>query len=138
MVRYLTDFDAIKKVSDKEILAVKYAKAVIAQAKEYDGFIVVGAGRYFKNMIDIQTVLGEKIIHAVCDNIKTIQGCEKYGYHILSVEAGVRQYKFRKWLILNKYHADEIERQLIALGIDEVNIVKLDSLPDVITMVDNF
>lgn len=129
-VQLLTDFEFIKTFQEKEKKAKDDVLKIIAHGIEEDGYIFVGTGQYFEQIIVLQKLYEEKIIYAVCDNDKGIQGTEKYGYIILSVEDAAEKYKSRKWLIANKYYADDIKKQLLQLGIEEDKLLQLDYFPN--------
>lgn len=109
---------------------------VIRRARKSNGYVVVGAGKYFEKLLIVQLMRQEKIIEAVCDNDCSIQNTYREQYLVLSVEEAVRNYRNSQWLITNKRYSEEIKKQLIELGISDDHIVSIDGIPDLITMYD--
>lgn len=89
---------------------------------------VVGAGRYYTMFSTLEEIIGCEFIKSVSDNSKKIQG-EKLGRHIiLSVEAAVNDNLGEKFIVANRYHAQDILQQLLGLGVKQEDIMVIDKM----------
>lgn len=84
--------------------------------------VIFGAGARGKTAC--QLLFRNKIIvNAICDNNMSIWGTVLYGKKVCSPKECVQRFKNSKFVVANKFHKDEIKKQLIDLGIEEKNIV---------------
>lgn len=103
---------------------------VIHRADLYNGYVVVGAGRFLDKVDKIQKIEGRCIVKALCDNDSRVQNLIKANCRVLSVEKAAELYKKEHWLILNQKHGQEIMNQLLSLGIERQRIDIIDSVPE--------
>jgi hypothetical protein len=137
-VKFITDCNYVIDYQLKEKTEGNYMRDIIEQGVGMGGYVVIGAGMYYEQFIEFQKVCDGKLIYAVCDNNRKLQHFKKCGYLVLSVEEASSMYQSKKWLILNKKNADEIENQLCLLGIDKNNITKMKVFPSFKTYVKYF
>jgi glycosyltransferase involved in cell wall biosynthesis len=129
-VKFLTDYEAAKIFQKRREDEGNYVRKIVEYGVEVGGYIIAGAGLYYERFVELQNICNYKFIYAVCENSKELQGHEKCGYTILSVEAAVKKYKDKNWLILNKKYADDIKIQLCELGVDGNNINEMKICPN--------
>ncbi len=113
----LTDSDAMDNhIAEKKQAEVHFRKLL---NRIFDGnrFVLVSAGRYGKEILQIQKMLGVRFIEAVADNNAERQGCKWEQYILLSVSEAARQYKDSQFIIANKRNVAELQKQLIDLSI---------------------
>lgn len=124
-VKALTEPGYVEFLIQKEEEPVKVYKELLLQIAAGTRFIVMGAGKYFDTLIYIENYVNRNFIIGVCDNNVSIQGTEKHGYSIMSVEDAVQKYKNEQWLVVNKYHSGEMISQLREAGImlERIHIV---------------
>lgn len=84
--------------------------------------VLVGAGAIGRNVLWLQELMERKFIFAVGDNNAT-GSVESYA--IEEIENIVKRYPDRQYLIANKYHSDEMQEQLVSLGVSKENILCL-------------
>jgi hypothetical protein len=94
---------------------------------------VVCTGYIFSSLVEIQKSMGNTFIGSVSDNSKAMWGREVCGYKVYSVEelAGMND---DRWLIATKKYTDEIQKQLVRLGIPENRITSLEDMYTVLDM----
>ena len=100
-------------------------QSIINAEKEY---VIVGAGAIGEKVLWLQQLIGKKFIVAVGDNNYLQITDKKEGYHVESVESLVQRYPNTDFIVANRKHRKEIEKQLLSLGIDKNRVVCLDSL----------
>lgn len=84
--------------------------------------VIFGAG--IRGKATCELLLRNRIvIKAICDNNMSIWGTELYGKPVCSPKECAQRFKTGKYIVANKFHKDEIKRQLMELGIEEKNIV---------------
>lgn len=129
-VKLLTDPAAVIKLEEEQTANKRRLLEVIEEGRQGEKFVFVSAGRYLKKFLDIQEMFQCVMVEAVCDNSKELQGTTVGQYTILSVEETVCRYRDRKWLVVNKYHAEVIRRQLLELDVSDENIICITYMPD--------
>ncbi|SEJ04099.1 Glycosyl transferase family 2 [Lachnospiraceae bacterium A10] len=128
---YLEQLIDINRLNKEEALLYEQRMKLVSYIKGLKGkrCILVGAGRYFDKLNEIQQVMGEKYIQAVCDNSKSLWDREVNGYVVQSVYEAIEQYKGEKWLIANRKYSEEIKKQLLEGGIEESDIKVITYIP---------
>lgn len=116
-VRVLTEPEYADFFMRKEEEPAKVYKELLLQIASGTKFIVMGAGKYFDKLIYIKNYVNKNFIMGVCDNNVTIQGTERHGYSIMSVEDAIQKYQREQWLVVNKHHSSEMVSQLQEAGI---------------------
>ena len=99
--------------------------------------VVVSMGKLGKKLIALQKYYGRRSICAVCDNDKNLQGDIIDDYVVLSVEKAVNEHKDAVFIVANKLYSNEIQSQLISLGIEISRILLVTSLPAIGDIVKN-
>lgn len=121
-VKILTDMEYAHLEMQKEEEGDRVYQELFLRISTGSQFVIVSAGKCFETMILIKRLLKKNYIMGVCDNNAHLQGIEKNGYCIMSVEEAVRKNWNAEWLVANKYHSHEIVEQLINLGISRDKI----------------
>ncbi len=103
--------------------SVKTALRNIVEFLEGSSGIIFGGGNYGRFIHAQLLYRGYKNIVAYCDNRTEIQGIYQYGIEILSPKRAVPKFSKGKYIIANKYHAEEMKEQLISLGVPEKLII---------------
>jgi len=98
-------------------------RSFIKEVKDGKRYVVMCAGKHFKELCFIQEVLDVKFIEAVCDNSISLKGKEIKGYIIADVQEIEKKIKSLDWIIANQKYSHEITSQLQMLGIDESRII---------------
>lgn len=101
---------------------IKIYQELLAKIAMGKKFVIMGAGEIFEKLILIQKLIKRNYILGVCDNSDALQGTNKAGYCIMSVDGAVLENQDAEWLIANKYHCDEMESQLQNAGIESNKI----------------
>lgn len=104
-------------------------RKIIETAKRDGPYICVGAGTYFRALLDIQEATKTHIIKAVCDNNCNIVNTNIYEYLIENVCELAEKYKCEKWLVVSKQFSEEIKKQIINLGVKTDNIETIEYVP---------
>lgn len=87
-----------------------------------DGEVVMfGAGVWGSRVMDV-LMQGSRKLCAVCDNSESLQGTEKKGFPIISVEEAVKVYSDAIYVIVNRHHSNEMKQQLLKEKIPDHNI----------------
>ena len=135
---YLEQLLDIEKMNAAEEMKFKDTNDFVSCIKKLidDKCILVGAGRYFDKLDEIQQIIGKNFIKEVCDNSKNLWGAEVNGYIVQSVDDAMANHKNEKWLIANRKYSEEIKKQLIEGGIHEDDIKAVTYIPDVLEIVD--
>lgn len=133
IIRLLTDYGYLKEYEEQEERNRKLTMEIVRKGKEREGYVFVGTGGYFEKYMTIQQMYGG-IITAVCDNNKAKQGSQIEQYKVLSVEEACECYGDSEWLIANKNHANDIEEQLLHMGIRRDKITKVNVVPEPISL----
>lgn len=131
IVKLLTDPEEVKRLEAEQEVSKQKLWNVLEAGKKGETYIFVGAGRYLKKFIDIERLINCTMLEDVCDNKKELQGQVVYCYTIKSVEDAVKQHPDKKWIVANKYHAQEIREQLLSLGILDEHIICMEYIPEV-------
>lgn len=129
-VALLTDPAAVIKLEEEQAANKRRLLEVIEEGRQGETFVFVGAGQYLKKFLDIQEMLQCVMIRDVCDNNKKLQGSAVGQYTVLGVEEAVCRHRDRKWLVVNKYHAEAIRMQLLELSVSDENIICITYMPD--------
>lgn len=111
-VKLLTDTEYAKSIMLKEEETELVYQKLFLKITAGTRFVIMGAGVYFQLMIWIQEILKKNYIIGVCDNNIALQGTEKLGYRILSVEEAIESNREAEWLVTNRNHSDEMVLQL--------------------------
>lgn len=111
-VKLLTDTEYAKSIMLKEEETEFIYQKLLLKITAGTRFVIMGAGVYFQLMIWIQEILNKDYIIGVCDNNVAMQGIEKSGYRILSVEEAIESNREAEWLVANRKHSDEMALQL--------------------------
>ncbi len=130
-VELLIDPQAVKRLELEQKSNKQKLLEAIQEGRKGEKYIFAGAGRYLQKFLDIQRLIDCNMLEAVCDNKKELQGQEVYSYTIKSVEEAVKRYAGKKWLVINKFYAKEIKKQLLKLGVSEENIICIEYVPEV-------
>ena len=135
---YLEQLLDIEKMNAAEEMKLKDTNDFVSCIKKLidDKCILVGAGRYFDKLNEIQQIIGKNFIKEVCDNSKDLWGAEVNGYIVQSVDDAMANHKNEKWLIANRKYSEEIKKQLIEGGFHEDDIKAVTYIPDVLEIVD--
>ena len=87
--------------------------------------VIFGCGMRGRSSLTFFKMLGiEKQICCFTDNDKNLWGTRLDGYMVVPPSEAGRRYPDALFLIANKYHGDEIERQLMEMGIEETKIYR--------------
>lgn len=87
--------------------------------------VVFGCGIRGKSSLNFFKALGiEKQIACFTDNAKELWETKIEGYPVFSPFEALKCYPNALYLIANKYHGDEIKRQLREMGVKEANIFR--------------
>ena len=97
-------------------------KKIFQYVKHKKG-IIFGSGKYGCFLHEQFLYRGWNNIVAYCDNNASVQGELQHGIEILSPEQAVARYSDVKYIIANKYYADEMQEQLKTLGIKDSKII---------------
>ena len=134
---YLEQLVDINRLNEEEELQEGQSIDLISYIKEIrdEKIILVGAGRYFDKLNEIQQIIGKIFIKAVCDNSNELWDREINGYIVQSVNVALTKYRGEKWLVANRKYYREIEKQLIDGGINKADIKVIRYIPDVLEVV---
>ena len=91
--------------------------------------VLIGAGRIGQKVLHLQQLLERQYVDLLADNADKVIGSEVEGYRVVHVEEAVREYPRHKYIIANKHYADDIEQQLLSLGITSEQIMKVSAFP---------
>lgn len=129
----LTDKSRIDVQEELEKERDAWNQKLVAMLKTGGRFNVVCTGYIFSSLVEIQKSMGNTFIGSVSDNSKAMWGREVCGYKVYSVEelAGMND---DRWLIATKKYTDEIQKQLVRLGIPENRITSLEDMYTVLDM----
>ena len=87
--------------------------------------VIFGCGVRGKNIFDcLKSVEADNQVLCFTDNAEELWGTELRGHFILSPMEAIEKYPDLLYVISNKYHGEEINRQLQRLGIKKSNIYK--------------
>lgn len=89
---------------------------------EDKNFVVFGAGRVGERVMTLLQCNNIRI-QAVCDNSEQLQGTDKCGVRIVSVQEAIKEFKDAVYIIANKDNSEEMKEQLFKMGIEEKDIV---------------
>lgn len=134
-VKILTDSEYAYLEMQKEKEVNKTYQELISGILSGSQFMIVGAGNFFERWVMLKNLLKISFIIGVCDNNAALQGTEKSGYGIMSVEEAVRKKWNGGWIVANKYHSSEIVEQLISLGITRDKVYVVDRAIDIDKMI---
>lgn len=102
---------------------------VLDLVSEETPVILVGAGRIGQKILKLQEYVAEQFIDAIADNGVKVIGSELADYTVLSVEDVLKEYPNHTYIVANKNHAEDIEKQLISLGVSSEKILCVKSFP---------
>ena len=86
-------------------------------------FVLISAGRYGEQMVLVQNMLEKTFLKAIADNHLERQGSEWNGYVLLSVAEAVQKYRECYFIIANKKYSNELQQQLLDLGVNQEQIM---------------
>lgn len=92
-------------------------------------FVLVGAGKIGKKVLKLQEYIGDRFIYAVADNGEKVIGVNVDDYQVMKVEDAIQMYPYHTYIVANRNHAEDIEMQLILLGIRHENIICIKAFP---------
>lgn len=128
IVEMLTDNIVVKNYVAEQRELQNRVKDLIRQISTGKRFVLVGAGRLGKNFMRLQEILRKKFIQSVADNNEGRQGTLWNQYTLLSVTEAVNQSIDYSFIIANKYNSEELQEQLIGLGIHVDKILTFTTL----------
>lgn len=109
-----------KNISEKLSAIQKYWDDMAD--KLYDSeVVIVSYGIRGKDALKQLMIRGTNVV-AVCDNNENVRQ-QKVGVPMFSIDEAVKNYRCAMYVIANKKYTDVLEKQLILLGIPEVNII---------------
>lgn len=109
-----TDEDKKKKVLDRIFDIVEKGKK----------FVIVGDGQYGQYLLFLQKIIDVNCVLGICDNSSEKQGKIHDGYEILPINLAVEKYSDAYFVIANKYHYEELQEQLVNIGVLSDKIIK--------------
>ena len=92
-------------------------------------FVLVGAGKIGQKVLSVQEYVNRNFVDAVVDNGAKIIGSQVEDYLVRKVEDGVTEHPNHCYMIANKKHAADIQKQLISLGISSEKILCINTFP---------
>ncbi len=117
---------------DPRLLYDKYYSQIMTEKKSLvdviqhvgnSSMILFGSGKLGK-FIHAQFLYRDyKNIVAYCDNNCSMYGKQQYGIRILSPEQAVIEFPDIKYVIANKYYAEEMRKQLVSLRVKDSDIM---------------
>lgn len=131
IIKNLTEPSLIEKNLLYENEFCNKLKKFVNECREGIQFNVVGAGRLFSKMITIKKAMNIDFIQSLSDNSTCLQGTLIEGYIVNRVEDVCKRNKDGQWIVLNRYHSDEINNQLVQLGVNDDNIIIFESMIDI-------
>ncbi len=112
-------YDYYVKIETEKRNELSFLLDKLAPAQQ---IVVFGSG-YFGEFVPILLSLNEiDTIEAYCDNNSKLWGSYLHGKPIISPEQAVRDYPQAAYIVANKAHGQEIEEQLISMGITDEHI----------------
>lgn len=100
---------------------IKRKKEWLLNAVKGREIILFGLGAYGNSLIEY--LFNNDInIHALCDNNAALWNTEKYGLHVYSPIECTKIFPDNIYIIANKNNSQDIQKQLLVLGINEKNI----------------
>lgn len=106
--------------NEKENIAVLFSN-LLDKVVNRD-IVIFGAGVLGNRIIDLLKQHDSKIM-AICDNSKQLQGKERKGFMIYSVEDAVERFQNAVYIVANRRHMAEMKQQLRCMGIEDEHIV---------------
>lgn len=94
---------------------------VVSNANEKQKLIIFGSGQRGKKIVEMLQYMAHRI-GCLTDNKRELWGTRIKGYEILSPKEAVQQYAEALYIVANKLHAQEIEKQLQDMGIQKDKI----------------
>lgn len=91
--------------------------------------VLIGAGRLGQKILHLQQLLEHPYVDLLADNADKVIGSEVEGYRVVRVEDAVRKYPQHRYIIANQKHAQDIQNQLLELGIASDQIMKISAFP---------
>lgn len=133
--RYLSDWKYYNEYKKQKESYYEIIQCLVQDIKQDNQFVIVGAGNYLNKLLFLKQLLEKNFIVAICDNSKQKQGKNVEGYVIKSVEETVKYCPKHKWIVANKYYADQIKQQIQSLGIEDKQIVTIKYIPESFEMI---
>ena len=109
-------------LKQKDTLLWENTELILAKTQEKKT-VIFGAGIRGKQAAALLRE-HEREIAAISDNNRELWGTHKYDCPIVSPQESVERFGECIYLIANKQHSDEIEKQLCGIGIQKENILK--------------
>lgn len=100
--------------------------------------VLFGAGVWGESILLVQRVYRLDAICDVIDNDENKHGKTIFGYSIEKPDRLILDGRDKRFLIANKYHARDIEEQLIKAGIAENRIERIIDAPSFVDIVENY